>query len=187
MRGKNYCFIPHPALSLFRSYHVCAHCSASDRLHASSPQSEEEEQEGNRFVCSWAPHLHCDKLKHLLSIYYACIFSKMDCASVLNTSFKYVNKASSFTSMFVTLRNDALVGIIKQTFLFLIARHVNVNHLLSNKFANLTTTHFLQVTTSCWLFKVFVHQLDYSLNKCQKTVKMSVKGNIPKWFVLPKQ
>lgn len=50
MRGKNIASSLTPA-RLFRSYHVWAHCSASDRLHASSLQSEEEQQEENKFVC----------------------------------------------------------------------------------------------------------------------------------------
>lgn len=50
VRGKNIASSFTPA-HLFRSYHVWAHCSASDRLHASSLQSEEEEQEENKFVC----------------------------------------------------------------------------------------------------------------------------------------
>lgn len=66
---EKYCFIPNSrSLGLFRSYHVWAHCSASDRLHASSMQSDEEEWLENKSVCSWAPHLCCDKLKHSFSM-----------------------------------------------------------------------------------------------------------------------
>lgn len=51
MRGRNIASSSSPA-RLFRSHHVWAHCSASDRLHASSLQSEEEEQDDNESVCS---------------------------------------------------------------------------------------------------------------------------------------